>query len=104
MDRNDGARAIGERIRQLREAQGLSQRQLSLPGVTASYISRVEKGDRFPSVRVLRGLAPKLGVSAEFLETGQESPSTLEECSLEELLQEIRKRLPGTKISIAGVI
>lgn len=104
MDRNDGARAIGERIRRLRETQGLSQRQLSLPGVTASYISRVEKGARLPSVRALRELAPRLGVSVEFLETGQESPSALEEYSLEELLQEVQRRLPGTRISIEGAI
>ena len=72
MDKDEEVKAIGERIYQLRKDRGLSQRQLSEPGVTPSYISRIEKGDRLPSVRTLRRLAPKLGVSVEFLETGEE--------------------------------
>ena len=63
---------IGQRLFRLRKERGFSQRQLSLPGVTPSYISRIEKGDRLPSVRTLRKLAPELGVSVEFLETGEE--------------------------------
>ena len=72
MGKNEEAKTIGERIRQLREARRLSQRQLAEPGVTAAYISRIERGDRLPSVKALRKLAPKLEVSVEFLETGKE--------------------------------
>lgn len=87
------AKDIGKRIRQLREALGLSQRQLAEPGVCYAYISRIESGTRLPSVKVLRKLAPKLGVSVEYLETGEEAPVTLESRSLEELFQEIKKRI-----------
>lgn len=63
---------IGERLRRLRLARGLSQRELARPGVSFAYISRIEAGSRQPSVKALRKLAVVLGVSAEYLETGSE--------------------------------
>src|SRR4051794_41970346 len=62
--------SIGERLRRLRLERGLSQRELSSPGVSYAYISRIEAGARRPSVKALRKLARKLGGSAEDLETG----------------------------------
>jgi transcriptional regulator with XRE-family HTH domain len=64
---------IGQRLRRLRTARGLSQRELSSPGVSYAYISRVEADARTPSVKAIRKLADKLGVSAIYLETGAES-------------------------------
>jgi transcriptional regulator with XRE-family HTH domain len=64
--------AVGERIRRLREEQGLSQRDLASPGVTYAYISRIEPGQRQPSEKALRALAEKLGTTAHYLETGRE--------------------------------
>ncbi|MEX2211934.1 MAG: helix-turn-helix domain-containing protein [Gaiellaceae bacterium] len=66
----DRAETIGERLRRLRLEQGFSQRELSEPGVSYAYISRIEAGARQPSVKALRKVAPKLGVSVEYLETG----------------------------------
>ena len=63
---------IGQRLRRLRLDRGLSQRELSAPGVSYAYISRIEAGTRQPSVKALRKLAPKLGVSTEYLETGSQ--------------------------------
>jgi transcriptional regulator with XRE-family HTH domain len=63
---------IGQRLRRLRTERRLSQRELSSPGVSYAYISRIEAGTRQPSVKALRMLARKLGVSAEYLETGSE--------------------------------
>jgi transcriptional regulator with XRE-family HTH domain len=65
---------VGDRIRERRLALGLSQRELACEGVTYAYISRLEANTRRPSVKALRKLAPKLGVSAHWLETGQEDP------------------------------
>jgi transcriptional regulator with XRE-family HTH domain len=65
--------AIGDRLREARLHAGLSQRELSEPGVSYAYISRIEAGVRTPSVKVLRKLAPKLGVSVSWLETGHDS-------------------------------
>src|SRR3954453_17418354 len=61
---------VGERLKRLRGERGLSQRDLSSQGVSYAYISRIEAGARRPSVKALRKLAEKLGVSAEYLETG----------------------------------
>jgi transcriptional regulator with XRE-family HTH domain len=67
--------AIGRRLRQRRERLGLTQRELSEPGVSYAYISRIESGARTPSMKALRKLAPKLGVSVAWLETGEQSPA-----------------------------
>jgi transcriptional regulator with XRE-family HTH domain len=66
------AETIGQRLRRLRHERGLSQRELASPGVSYAYISRIEAGARRPSVKALRMLARKLGVSADYLETGSE--------------------------------
>ena len=63
---------IGLRLKRLRLERGLSQRELSSPGVSYAYISRIEAGARTPSVKALRTLAQKLSVSVEYLETGRE--------------------------------
>jgi tetratricopeptide (TPR) repeat protein len=52
--------------------RGLSQRELAAPGVSYAYISRIEAGTRQPSVKALRRLAAKLGVTADYLETGSD--------------------------------
>jgi tetratricopeptide (TPR) repeat protein len=64
--------SIGVRLRRLRIERGLSQRALSSPGVSYAYISRIEGGMRQPSVKALRMLARKLGVSPEYLESGSD--------------------------------
>jgi tetratricopeptide (TPR) repeat protein len=70
------AETIGQRLRRLRHERGLSQRELASPGVSYAYISRIEAGARRPSVKALRMLARKLGVSADYLETGSEIRDT----------------------------
>jgi transcriptional regulator with XRE-family HTH domain len=64
--------SIGERLKRLRLERGLSQRDLSEPGVSYAYISRIEAGARSPSVKALRKLSRQLGVSVDYLETGRE--------------------------------
>jgi transcriptional regulator with XRE-family HTH domain len=63
---------IGARLRRLRLERGLSQRQLASLGASYAYISRIESGERTPSVRAIRLLARRLGVTPEYLETGAE--------------------------------
>jgi len=62
---------VGARLKRLRLERGLSQRDLSSPGVSFAYISRIESGVRVPSVKALRRVAAKLGVTVEQLETGE---------------------------------
>lgn len=66
----DSPRAVGERLKDARERAGLSQRQLSFAGCSPAYISRIESGDRIPSLQLLRELGRRLGVSEDYLATG----------------------------------
>src|SRR6476469_7143894 len=66
----DDPLALGERLKEAREQAGLSQRQLAFPGCSAVYISRIERGERVPSLQLLRELAARLGVDADYLATG----------------------------------
>lgn len=66
----DDPRLVGERLREVRVRVGLSQRQLATQSCSAAYISRVEAGDRIPSMAVLEELGARLGVSAQWLATG----------------------------------
>ena len=67
-----GEETIGARLRRLRLERGLSQRGLAGPGVSYAYISRVELGERLPSMKALRVLARNLGVNVHYLETGRD--------------------------------
>ena len=66
----DSAAAVGARLKEARLAVGLSQRQLAFPGCSAAYISRLEAGERVPSLQLLRKLAVKLATDADLLATG----------------------------------
>jgi transcriptional regulator with XRE-family HTH domain len=72
MGKGQSVEAIGKRLRRLRLERRLSQRDLSSPGVSYAYISRIEAGARSPSVKALRKLAERLGVSVDYLETGRD--------------------------------
>jgi transcriptional regulator with XRE-family HTH domain len=85
---------IGDRLRRLRSERGLSQRQLACPGVSYAYISRIEAGARTPSVKALRKLAGRLGVSPEYLETGSEIREA-DERELQLIQAELALRLDG---------
>ena len=56
----------------------MTQRDLEAPGASFPYISRVERGERQPSLRVLRILARRLRVPLDYLETGAPVPAAAE--------------------------
>ena len=58
---------IGKRLRELRQASGLSQLALSGDGISPGYVSLIESGKRNPSAAVLQRLAERLGVPVERL-------------------------------------
>src|SRR5947209_2495167 len=69
---------LRKRVRRLRLARGLTQRQLAAPGMSDAYISRIESGNRHPTLNVLRVLARRLGVPLDYLETGAAVPAAAE--------------------------
>jgi tetratricopeptide (TPR) repeat protein len=72
----DDPLAVGRRLREARERAGLSQRALAFEGCSAAYVSRVESGDRIPSLAVLRELAARLNVSQSWLAVGKEDTTS----------------------------
>jgi tetratricopeptide (TPR) repeat protein len=66
----DSAAALAERLREARLRVGLSQRALAKEICTPAYISRLEKGERIPSLQLLRQLADRLDTDADELASG----------------------------------
>jgi transcriptional regulator with XRE-family HTH domain len=97
--------SVGERLRRLRLERSLSQRDLSAPGVSYAYISRIEAGARRPSVKALRMLAKKLGVTPGYLETGSDiGDAEARELRLADV--ELRLRLDGEidPVELQGIL
>lgn len=69
----DDPAAVGRRLFEAREAAGLSQRELAFPGCSAAYISRIERGERIPSLQVMRELARRTDMSEQALAFGRET-------------------------------
>jgi len=59
----DDPAAVGARIRAARLEAGLKQRELTFDGCTPAYLSRVEAGQRIPSLQILTRLAERLGTN-----------------------------------------
>ncbi|WP_454735490.1 helix-turn-helix domain-containing protein [Cupriavidus necator] len=56
--------ALGDAIRRIRKARGLSQEQLALSAeIDVSYLGRVERGDNNAAVLRLERIAEALGVT-----------------------------------------
>jgi tetratricopeptide (TPR) repeat protein len=68
----DDPKRFGQRLRSSRRAAGLSQGELSFPGCTTAYISRLESGARVASLQLVNELAVRLNVSPQWLATGVE--------------------------------
>jgi transcriptional regulator with XRE-family HTH domain len=69
-------RALGARLRELREERGLSQRELgSRLGILQSKLSKYESGTHQPSLRTLVRLANLFAVSTDYLLTGAGLPA-----------------------------
>ena len=72
----DDPRAVGRRLHAARASAGISQRDLAFPGCSAAYISRIERGERIPSLQVMRELARRIGISEAELAYGREPIDT----------------------------
>jgi transcriptional regulator with XRE-family HTH domain len=72
----DGDMTFGERLKQLRNGQGISQSELaSITGLHYTQIGRYEKGKSLPAQEVLRKLADLFSVSIDFLVEGSSEDS-----------------------------
>jgi tetratricopeptide (TPR) repeat protein len=62
--------ALGERVRQLRIAAGLSQTDLAGERFSKEYLSQIERGKTRPTKETVEWLAGRLNVDSAFLEHG----------------------------------
>src|SRR4029077_12729745 len=65
-----GSARLGERVRQLCVAAGLTQTDLAGDRFSKEYVSQIERGKTRPTRETIEWLAAKLGVDAGFLERG----------------------------------
>jgi tetratricopeptide (TPR) repeat protein len=61
---------LGERLRQLRVAAGLTQSELAGERFSKEYVSQIERGKTRPTQETVEWLAARLGVDAGFLANG----------------------------------
>lgn len=75
----NGSNNLGSVVRQRRAMVPLTLKELAgESGVSASYLCRIEKGERCPSARILRKMAKPLGLGEDelFVSAGYLSPKT----------------------------
>src|ERR671933_1147566 len=61
---------LGERLRQLRVAAGMTQTDLAGDRFSKEYVSQIERGKTRPTAETIDWLAARLGVDAAFLANG----------------------------------
>src|SRR6266511_2052502 len=61
---------LGERLRQLRVAAGMTQTELAGDRFSKEYVSQIERGKTRPTGETIQWLAERLGVDASFLAHG----------------------------------
>ncbi len=81
---------LGDRIRDLRIKQGISQAQLAFPELSDSYISLIESDKRVPAPSVIDLLARKLSCSPTYLISGVS----------EDIVDELRVTLEYAEIAL----
>src|SRR5438874_4349437 len=65
-----GGLRLGERLRQLRVAAGMTQTELAGERFSKEYVSQIERGKTRPTRETVEWLAGRLGVDAGFLANG----------------------------------
>src|SRR5436309_9049183 len=61
---------LGERLRQLRSAAGMTQTDLAGDRFSKEYVSQIERGKTRPTAETIEWLADRLGVDTGFLANG----------------------------------
>jgi tetratricopeptide (TPR) repeat protein len=100
--------SLGERVRQLRIARGLTQTELAGERFSKEYVSQIERGKTRPTGETIEWLAARLGVDRTFLETGVSSSerervesviaraeASIEDSGYPEALEELAKLAPA---------
>jgi len=105
---------IGDRIRDLRHAKGLTGQQLAdMLGVSRPHITQVEGGKRGVSVELIQELAQLTGVNANWVLTGEgemylkdtkEATSSASTQDLDEFMRLLAGRHPDIVLHLRNII
>lgn len=98
---------IGERIKKLRTEHGDTQQALAEKlGITNSYISYIESGERDPSTELLEGVADIYNVDMNYLYGTQESQNTHRLVSEDEyrIVKMYRQASPEVRAIIDAIV
>jgi len=64
---------LGKRIKALRKTKRLTQQEFAKKaGINFTYVGKIEKGQKIPSVRILGSIARTLGVPLDYLIVGKD--------------------------------
>src|ERR1044071_2498157 len=85
---------LGDRVRQLRVAAGMTQTDLAGTRFSKEYVSQIERGKTRPTRETVEWLAHQLGVDADFLQNGV---STDERSRIETMLARAEALAQTTK-------
>jgi transcriptional regulator with XRE-family HTH domain len=86
---------LGESIRQIRQAKGLSQGEMQKrTGILRSYLSRVENGHTVPSFATLQRLASAMDVALADFFPDSDAPSSGDGAASSDYLQELKNHIP----------
>jgi transcriptional regulator with XRE-family HTH domain len=108
-ENDDLARAVGRRVRALREAHGLSLRDLARrSGVSAPMLSQVERGETSPTIAVAQRIAAGLQLPLSTLLRLDERQQVLLVRTADRrterrdghVVQELTRPLPGERASV----
>ncbi len=98
------ALTVGQRIRECREALGMTQEDLGeVSGVSQNHISNLECGVSGIGLAALEKLAPALHVTREYLMTGRNSDRTMIP-QLESFMQWAAEQDEETQLRISHIL
>ncbi len=86
---------LGESIRHIRQAKGLSQGEMQKrTGILRSYLSRVENGHTVPSFATLQRLASAMNVALADFFPHSDAATSPDGSASSEYLQELKNYIP----------
>jgi transcriptional regulator with XRE-family HTH domain len=101
---NDGLKDFGQRLKELRAAQGLNQTQFAKQvNLTQAAISHFEDGKRIPSSGALQKIAGGLGLSLDELIGSADTASTDvgKDVAIQALVAKLKRKSVNTEAIIA---
>lgn len=97
--------SIGDRVKELRTQNKLSQEQLALRAeITTAYLGQIERGEKNPTVVTVEKICNALGISLSDFFSNQSFAITEEDAVLKQIVYELKDRSSAEKQEIWQII